>query len=136
MRQLPPYLPTSLVGCSTSGSLGRRWSTGGSWPALTRSASIGASLNCFGVFAGSVMTSGRFVEGAAVDGARVAVTGADVAAPEAGAGAVVGAAAGFGCAGGAAVGAVVGAGWPHAASSAAAPLRYTARMKKRREGMA
>src|SRR5919201_6122113 len=93
MRQLPPYLPISFVGCNTSGSAGRRCSTGGSLPALTCSASIGASLNCLGTLAGSVTTRGRLPLGA---------------------GCVVAAAAGLGvsdgfCAvGGAVVGAVIG----------------------------
>ena len=42
-RQVPPYLPISCTGWITSGSSGTRCSTGGSLPALTSSASIGAS---------------------------------------------------------------------------------------------
>src|SRR5579859_4797834 len=57
-RQVPPYLPTSLSGCQTIGSAGMRCSTGGSLPAFTRSASIGASLNFLGHFAGSVIIVG------------------------------------------------------------------------------
>ena len=47
-RQVPPYLPISCTGLSTSGSSGTRCSTGGSLPALTSSASIGASLSFAG----------------------------------------------------------------------------------------
>src|SRR5262245_23767902 len=105
MRQLPPYLPTSSVGLSTSGSLGRRCSTGGSLPALTRSANIGASLNALGILAASRTTSGKLVlvpPAAAAAGLVVAAAaGAVVAAGAAAAGAVVAA--------GAAAGAVVGA---------------------------
>src|SRR5688500_16656077 len=43
-RSVPPYLPTVVVGWTTWGSSGRRCSTGGSLPAVTSSASIGASL--------------------------------------------------------------------------------------------
>src|SRR5207253_3044682 len=42
----------------TSGSSGKRLSTGGSLPALTSSASAGASANFFGHFAGSRTSSG------------------------------------------------------------------------------
>src|SRR2546427_4672732 len=59
MRQLPPYVPISLVGCSTSGCSGNRCSTGGSLPNLTCSASTGDSLNCLGILAGSSTTCGR-----------------------------------------------------------------------------
>ena len=52
-RQVPPYLPISFSGFQTIGSAGRRCSTGGSLPAFTSSASIGASLNVFGHCAGS-----------------------------------------------------------------------------------
>ena len=45
-RQVPPYLPISFSGCQTIGSAGMRCSTGGSLPAFTSSASIGASANC------------------------------------------------------------------------------------------
>ena len=57
-RQVPPYLPISFNGCHTSGSAGTRCSTGGSLPAFTNSASIGASENFFGHFAGSVIIVG------------------------------------------------------------------------------
>ena len=43
MRQVPPYWPTSSTGSITSGDAGRRSSTGGSSPAATFSASMGAS---------------------------------------------------------------------------------------------
>jgi len=42
-RSVPPYLPTAFVGVTTTGSGGRRSSTGGSEPALTFSANEGAS---------------------------------------------------------------------------------------------
>src|ERR1700730_4633179 len=48
-RSMPPYLPILLVGVTTSGFGGRRCSTGGSLPCLTRSASMGASLNWVGL---------------------------------------------------------------------------------------
>ena len=57
-RQVPPYLPTLRSGFSTIGSCGMRCSTGGSLPALTSSASAGASSNFFGHCAGSVMMVG------------------------------------------------------------------------------
>src|SRR5215510_3380802 len=57
-RQVPPYLPISRTGLMTSGSLGTRCSTGGSFPAFTISASIGASLNFVGHLAGSRISSG------------------------------------------------------------------------------
>ena len=57
-RQVPPYLPISFTGWKTSGSSGTRCSTGGSLPALTSSASIGASSKVFGHFAASVTTVG------------------------------------------------------------------------------
>src|SRR5690242_16260063 len=57
-RQVPPYLPISLSGCQTMGSVGMRCSTGGSLPAFTCSASIGASLNFLGHFAGAVIIVG------------------------------------------------------------------------------
>src|SRR5690242_388034 len=57
-RQVPPYLPISSSGCQTIGSAGTRCSTGGSFPALTSSASIGASENFFGHFAGSAIMVG------------------------------------------------------------------------------
>src|SRR5438105_7840432 len=101
MRQLPPYLPTSFVGCSTSGSSGRRCSTGGSLPAFTCSASIGASLNCFGVLAASVITCGRLPL------ATGAVVFEVVVVADAAAGCGVSAAF-WAAAGGAAVGALVG----------------------------
>ena len=50
-RQVPPYLPISWSGLMTSGSSGMRCSTGGSLPALTISASIGASPSFGGRFA-------------------------------------------------------------------------------------
>ena len=51
-RQMPPYLPISWSGLMTIGSSETRCSTGGSLPALTSSASIGASpsLAGFGAF--------------------------------------------------------------------------------------
>src|SRR2546425_8534760 len=55
---VPPYLPISCSGLMTSGSCPMRSATGGSLPALTSSASCGASLNVLGNFAGSVTTSG------------------------------------------------------------------------------
>src|SRR2546430_17231683 len=101
MRQLPPYLPTSFVGCSTSGSCGRRCSTGGSLPAFTCSASIGASLSCFGVLEASVITCGRLPLAA---GAVVVRVLAGRAAGRGGAGRLLGraggAARGGGCLGG------------------------------------
>ena len=39
----PPYSPMASSGCTTTGCAGKRSSTGGSSPAATRSASIGAS---------------------------------------------------------------------------------------------
>src|SRR5207247_619764 len=45
-RHVPPCLPTPSSPVSTAGFFGSRWSTAGSLPALTRSASIGASLYC------------------------------------------------------------------------------------------
>src|SRR5215210_1550708 len=56
-RQVPPYLPISASGLTTSGSSGMRCSTGGSLPALTSSVSIGASPSLAGRFA-SGWTSG------------------------------------------------------------------------------
>ena len=45
-RRVPPYRPTPSESIScTTGSIGMRSSTGGSSPAATRAASIGASLN-------------------------------------------------------------------------------------------
>ena len=45
-RSVPPYRPTPSESIScTTGSIGMRSSTGGSSPAATRAASIGASLN-------------------------------------------------------------------------------------------
>src|SRR5437879_11517709 len=91
----------------------RRCSTGGSLPAFTCSASIGASLNCFGVLAASVITCGRLPLAA---GAVVVVV-VVVAAAAAGCGV---SAAFWAAAGGAAVGTLVGgAGRPQAAASAA-----------------
>ena len=58
-RQVPPYLPISRIGLMTCGSSGTRCSTGGSFPALTSSASIGASPNLAGRF-DSVWRSGAF----------------------------------------------------------------------------
>src|SRR5215472_4495392 len=57
-RHVPPYLPISCSGLMTRGSCPMRSATGGSLPALTSSASCGASWNLFGNFAGSVTTSG------------------------------------------------------------------------------
>src|SRR6266850_5340747 len=95
IRQLPPYFPTSLVGFRTSGSSGTRLSTGGSLPALTRSANAGASLNCLGTLVGSTTTSGRAVLGADVGWAAAAAAG--LVGSAAAAGAAVGfASAGFG----------------------------------------
>ena len=45
---MPPYLPISWSGLTTSGWSGTRCSTGGSLPALTSSASIGASASFAG----------------------------------------------------------------------------------------
>src|SRR5512139_774266 len=61
-RQTPPYLPTPSEPSTTSGSLGRRCSTGGRLPAFTWSASTGASLNlAAGGAGGSVgLTSAGF----------------------------------------------------------------------------
>src|SRR5688572_18203569 len=50
-RQVPPYVPISASGLTTIGSSGMRCSTGGSLPALTSSASIGASPSLAGRFA-------------------------------------------------------------------------------------
>ena len=69
-RQVPPYLPISLSGCQTIGSAGMRCSTGGSLPAFTWSASIGASENCFGHFAGSVIMVGPCSSPTSPDAAR------------------------------------------------------------------
>src|SRR4051794_17684800 len=55
-RQVPPYFPISRTGLMTSGSCPILSWTGGSLPALTSSASIGASLNALGYWAGSVTT--------------------------------------------------------------------------------
>ena len=57
-RQMPPYLPTSSSGFRTIGSDGTRSATGGSLPALTSSASIGASWKVFGHCAGSMTMLG------------------------------------------------------------------------------
>src|SRR5258707_477807 len=57
-RQVPPYLPTLRSGLITIGSCGMRLSTDGNLPALTSSASAGASPNFFGHCAGSVMMVG------------------------------------------------------------------------------
>ena len=57
-RQVPPYLPMLWSGFTTIGSSGMRWVTGGSLPAFTSSASIGASPNFLGHFAGSRTSSG------------------------------------------------------------------------------
>ncbi|HEY6433600.1 MAG TPA: hypothetical protein VIZ17_16600 [Acetobacteraceae bacterium] len=54
-------MPISFNGCHTIGSAGMRWSTGGSLPAFTNSASIGASANFFGHFAGSVIIVGPWM---------------------------------------------------------------------------
>src|SRR5438045_4216715 len=105
MRQLPPYLPVSLVGLITSGCSGRRFSTGGSLPSLTSWAVCGDSLNCLGVLAGSVMISGC---------AALVLAAPPPAAPT-GAGAAVGAAPGAGAAAAGLVGAA-------AAGAAAAGL--------------
>src|SRR6266542_6305830 len=106
MRQLPPYLPISLVGCKTSGSSGRRCSTPGNLPALTCSVSSGDSLNCLGILAGSVMTCGTLP--LAAGAAAAAWVGAGAAA--AGAAWVAAGAAGLAASVGfAAAGAVVGA---------------------------
>src|SRR5512143_2704028 len=107
-RHVPPYLPISFTGCTTSGSDGKRSLTAGNLPSFTSWASAGASLNAAGILAASVNTAGpsrvpiRFVPGAgAAVAARVA---AEVAAAVAalvaagGTGAVVGAA-GVGLAG-------------------------------------
>src|SRR5262249_42499310 len=56
--QVPPYLPIACSGLITSGSWPMRSATGGSFPALTCSASCGASLNVLGAFPASVTTSG------------------------------------------------------------------------------
>src|SRR5512137_1181325 len=42
--QVPPYLPTELIGRTTIGFLGRRSSTGGSSPLATSSANSGDSV--------------------------------------------------------------------------------------------
>ena len=59
-RQLPPYLPISSSGLMTNScdGSGRRLSTAGSLPALTSSASAGASLKVFGNALASRMISG------------------------------------------------------------------------------
>src|SRR3954454_22577737 len=107
-RQMPPYLPISLSGLMTNGSSGTRCLTGGSLPALTSSASIGASPS-FG---------GRFASGWMVGPSSLPINWlprAGFASAGLAAGAVVGAAAGLGAAvgaaaGAAAAGALVGAG--------------------------
>ena len=57
-RQFPPYLPMEWSGFTTIGSSGMRWATGGSLPALTNSASAGASPNFLGHFNGSSTSEG------------------------------------------------------------------------------
>ena len=59
-RQRPPYFPISLRGLTTMSSAdsGSRCSTGGSLPAFTSSASMGASANFLGNFVTSRMISG------------------------------------------------------------------------------
>src|SRR3954452_23656933 len=95
---VPPYLPTPSMPSSTTGFLGRRWSTGGSLPPLTRSASIGASVYLP-------------EPAAAAAGAAVASAAAGAAVASAAAGAAVAAAAAGAAVGGAAdVGATTGAG--------------------------
>src|SRR4051812_23038467 len=114
-RQVPPYLPISRTGLMISGSwLTRSW-TGGSLPALTRSASIGASLNVLGYWAGSVMT----VAPSSLPTSEVLgfASGLAAAAGAAGLAASVGLAAAAGAAG--AAGAVVAAGAAGAAGLAA-----------------
>src|SRR5215213_4190802 len=121
-RQVPPYFPISWSGLITSGSAGRRCSTGGSLPALTSSASIGASLKLLGNWAGSVMTvgpsslpirlapslaSGLPAAGAAAAGLAASVGLAAAGAAVAGA---AGAAVGAGAAGAAGLAASVGFG--------------------------
>src|SRR5512138_3662277 len=72
VRHSPPYLPTASCGFTTSGAGGRRWSTGGSLPPLTRSASMGASLyfaTGAAVPAGALVAAGGWVAaGAALVG--------------------------------------------------------------------
>src|SRR5690349_1633862 len=103
---VPPYLPAPSRPSSTTGFFGRRWSTGGSLPWPTRSASIGASL-----YLPEAAAAGAAVGAAA--GAAVAAAAAGAAVAAAAAGAAVAAAAG-------AVGATTGAGGspPQAANPA------------------
>src|SRR5687768_2487285 len=56
---------------STTGFFGRRWSTGGSLPCCTRSASIGASLNLVGAAAGGAVAPGGGAAGGAAAAAAV-----------------------------------------------------------------
>src|SRR5215471_1723146 len=133
MRQLPPYLPISSVGCRTRGSSGTRCSIGGSLPALTCSLTSGDSLNCLGIFAASVMTCGSLPLPAAA-GALVAAAGLGALAAACVGAAAAGFAAsvGFGAAG-AAVGPATGAtAGPQAAARAAAPPMPISRTKLRR----
>src|SRR5439155_19851303 len=104
---VPPYLPTPSMPSSTTGFFGRRWSTGGSLPALTKSASIGASLYLPGAAAAGAVV-------AAAAGAAVAAPAAGAAVAAAAAGAVVGGAAGE-------VGAAIGAGASPAHAANPAP---------------
>src|SRR5689334_14919828 len=118
---VPPYLPTPSMPSSTTGFFGSRWSTGGSLPALTRSASIGASA--------------YLPDPAAAAGAAVASAAAGAAVASAAAGAAVAAAAAGAAVGGAAdVGATTGAGGspPQAAIPALAPITADKRRNSRR----
>src|SRR5258708_3490667 len=124
---MPPYLPVSLVGLMTSGSSGRRCSTAGRLPALTWSASIGASLNFLGILAGSVTTSGTAFDGAAATGAGVVAAGAAFAGALVAGGGAVGATAGLA---GADVGAA-GAEGPQAAMTPAAAPSIAPRISRR-----
>src|SRR5262245_15472161 len=119
---VPPYLPTPSMPSSTTGFFGRRWSTGGSLPWPTRSASIGASV---------------YLPGAAAAGGAVAASAAGAVAASAGtavaaaAGTAVGGAAG-GVVGGAAgdVGATTGAGGSPPQAASPAPAVSTAENRR------
>src|SRR5512139_1866237 len=73
-RHTPPYWPISSAG-TTIGLSGRRFSTGGSLPALTRAANSGASLYFIAgaaAFVGAALVSGAFFASPAnADGAAI-----------------------------------------------------------------
>src|SRR5579859_7576862 len=91
--KVPPYWPMDSLGVMTRGFCGIRWSTGGSLPCFTRSASWGASLYLplavvVAPAVGAAVAAAAAVVGAAVGAAFWTLMGATV-----GAGAVVAAAA-------------------------------------------